>query len=1097
MKTRYFLALFISFLWSVELSYAQSKNDWENPEVNQINRLPSRATFYNFSSMETALGGDREKSDWYQSLNGDWKFNWVPKPLDKPSDFYQLDYQDQDWTNIEVPSNWEMKGFGRPIYTNSTYPFFNDYPNINHEDNPVGSYIKYFEVDDSWLDRDLILHFGGVTSAFYVWLNGELVGYSEDSRLAAEFEVSKYLKKGKNKLAVQVYRWSDGSYLEAQDHWRMSGIHREVYLLSTPKVRLNDFFVRTDLDEEFKDAQLQIRPEFVANVADRFIEKVGYFGNKSATKFDDWTLITQLYDAENKPVELPHEFKIGKYFTEWYPQRDNVYFGNLIEYKVQNPRKWSTDDPYLYKLVFTLKNEKGGEEQIVSTNIGFREIEFDAKGRLLVNGNMVKMIGVNRHDHHMENGKTLSRADIEEDVRLLKQFNFNAVRTSHYPNDPYFYDLCDREGLYVMDEANLETHGLRGELSNQPEWAKSFIERGIRMVERDKNHPSIIMWSLGNESGMGPNHAAMAAWIKDFDPTRKVHYEGAQGVPTAPNYKRKYYPANSGNPTDPYYVDMLSRMYSSPSELANLIESTSFDSRPVLLCEYAHAMGNSVGNMKEYWDVIYSYDRALGGFIWDWIDQGVVKQDENGVEYLAYGGDFGDTPNDGSFCINGIVAADRTPKPALFECKKVNQPVVIRTKNILEGSFEIYNRHHAKDLSSYQIKWTLLEDGKAIDSGEVARLSTKPYETESFEIKFKKPRAKAGKEYALRIEGFTTEDYFWAEKGHSVFYEQFELPMEQENNRIVKLKGSVQVNDTADSYEVSNTSFKASFSKETGFLTSYELDGKELILSPLKPNFWRAETENDRAYRRAYRRALKLKGERKWLNAVEDFKLQGINLEKSSDQTFVTITTDGVIETLATKLQLVYKVYSNGWVKVDYQVQVADGQPNLPKIGVSLDISDEYEQLSYYGKGPFENYADRNYGAELGFYTSKVSELDYMYIKPQEYGNRTDTRWFRLENKAGKGLLIKGEEALNFSISPYDLNNLESSNHTNELKIRDQLTLDIDHLQMGVGGDDSWSRKAQAHEEFLIKAGNYQYSFYFIPYSKAKDVQNPSALKLL
>ncbi|MFT7160514.1 MAG: beta-galactosidase [Bacteroidia bacterium] len=1073
------------------ISVAQ-QNHWENPAVNQVNRMPARSTFYNYTDQAAAFDNQREGSKWYKTLNGDWSFGWVPRPERAPVDFHLPAYDASEWYKIDVPSNWEMRGHGTPIYTNITHPFFNDYPNINDRKNPVGSYIRTFQVMDEWLDRDLILHFGGVSSAFYVWINGEYVGYSEDSRLPAEFEVSKFVKKGKNKIAVRVMRWSDGSYLEDQDHWRMSGIHREVYLLSVPKVRLSDFSIRTDLDEKYENGLLQIRPELVANVADKFTKDSGDFGSKSPTKFDNWTLEAQLVDDTNAPIGGSTSMKLGQYFNESYPARDNVYFGNLMEINVDAPKKWSSDDPYLYSLLLVLKDDEGNEMQHTSAKVGFRELVIDDRGRLLINGNPIKLIGVNRHDHSMTNGKAVTRRDMEADVRLMKQFNFNAVRTSHYPNDPYFYDLCDKYGLYVMDEANLETHDLGGELSNQQEWATSYLERAVRMVERDKNHPSIIIWSLGNESGTGPNHAAMAGWIKNYDPTRLLHYEGAQGDPTDSKYKPNFYDRRQGNPTDPRYVDMLSRMYPQPAELEMLINDTKFEKRPVLMCEYAHAMGNSLGNMKAYWNVIHKYDRALGGFIWDWIDQGILKEDENGKKFLAYGGDFMDRPNDGSFCINGIIAADRTPKPEIFECKKVNQPVVIKSIDALSGKFEIMNRHHAIDLSGYNIRWSVLENGHEIQSGKVAPLSTGPAKTESFSIEIEQIKPKVGSEYFVKFTGSLKMKPWWADQNHIVFAEQFELPIDVKVPSLTKISGTVSLVQNDEKFIVSGRGFSATISKENGLIESYILNGSELILSPLKPNFWRPETENDEAYRRTK----KQETEREWMNAGDDFKLNEIFVQALEESNVVTITAIGEIASMKSRIELVYDIYANGYVKVNYSLKTDAGGPNIPKIGMQFDVSQSCDQVSYYGKGPQANYADRKSAAEIGLYKSNVHELDYMYVKPQETGNRTGTRWFKLQNRLGRGFLIKGEQPINFSISPYSTTNLEKAQHTNELEDRNELTVNIDLIQMGVGGDNTWSFRAEAHEQYRIKPGAYSYSFYMIPLFRFKDAANPERIVL-
>lgn len=1069
------------------------QNDWENPAVNQINKLPARATFYSFENAEQAQKGDRTVSNNFKSLNGDWNFYWVATPAEASNSFQENEFDASTWNTIDVPSNWEMRGYGIPIYTNATYPFFSNFPYINHSDNPVGHYIKSFEIDESWDEKDVILHFGGVSSAFYVWVNGELVGYSEDTRLPSEFDITKHVKKGGNKIAVKVFRWSDGSYLEAQDHWRMSGIEREVYVEAVSKVRLSDFAVRTNFDKDYENALLQIRPEFIANIAEKYIEKVGHFGTiPLKTTVDDWTLTTQLIDAKGNVKGKGNVIQLKQYFGEFYPQRDNVYFG-MIETVVKSPRKWSAEDPYLYTLLLTVIDNNGNPVQFTSTKIGFRELNIDDRGRFLVNGNSVKMIGVNRHDHSMVNGKSVSRADMEADVKLLKQFNFNAVRTSHYPNDPYFYELCDTYGIYVMDEANLETHGVRGKLSNVSEWGSAYLERAIRMVERDKNHPSIVMWSLGNESGMGPNHAAMAGWIKEADPTRYIHYEGAQGDSSYETYKKNYFELGKGNPTDPKWVDMISRMYPQPKELQSLIDDTnSIDNRPVIMCEYAHAMGNSVGNMQAYWDVIYKNDRAIGGYIWDWIDQGILKKDENGVEFLAYGGDFGDTPNDGSFCINGIIASDRTPKPEIYECKKVNQPVVISEVNALKGEFKILNRHHAVDLSQYQLVWNLTENGVVIQTGNLESLATKPSEIGMLQIAFKRPKLKANSEYYLTIKGNLKTSNLWAKSGYTVFEEQFKLAYITENNSSVKFNKAaiLNTNETAEVIKIENKKIALVIDKKTGFISTYKTQGVDYFASPLKLNFWRPETENDAAYRRSKKQT----NERDWMQAGDRFVVQNVDVNSTNKEKIV-VTVKGEIINPKTSLIITYTIIGNGQIKVDYTANIDESGPNVPKIGMQFDISDQFSNVEYFGKGPHANYQDRQTGAFVNIYKGNAKTMNYGYVFPEEYGNHMDTRWFKVQNNSKKGLLISGKQPLNFSVLPYSTMNIEKATHTNELVGSGKLTVNIDLIQMGVGGDNTWSFRAEPYEEYLIKPGTYQYTFYISPLSSKTNKMNPKSIQ--
>ena len=662
----------ITALFSFSLLFSQGQsNDWENETVFEINKLPARATSYSYASVKDALKGDRKASKLVM-LNGPWKFNFVKDDEQRPMDFFKEDFNGKDWDYIPVPSNWEVEGYGQPIYTNSFYPFSPDvldtWPRVNrprppyiYRDNPVGSYYRDFELPADWNEQRIILHFGGVSSAFYCWVNGNQVGYSQGSRLPAEFDISDFVKPGKNRLAVQVFRWCDGSYLEDQDMWRLSGIHREVMLMAEPKVALKDFFVKTILDAEYGDARLEIRP------------KVSAWGAKN---LEEWKLSAVLHDAAGTPVPgVAMETDLNNIWNERHPQRDRVKFA-LMEAQVRRPMLWSAEKPHLYSLVFSLKDPEGKLVEARSVKVGFRKIEISEKGELLVNGKSIKLKGVNRHDHDHKHGKALTREDMEQDIALLKQFNFNSVRTSHYPNDPYVMDLCDKYGLYVMDEANMETHGTGGLIPQSPTWPYSIMSRHVRLVERDKNHPSVIFWSLGNECGTGPAFAASAGWIKDYDPTRLLHYEGAQGDHTARGYKEgKQGLSLVLNPDDAPFVDVISRMYATLEDL-DAMSSALHVNRPIIMCEYVHAMGNSIGNYGEYWDMIWERSNLIGGYIWDMIDQGLETKNVFGEKYLAYGGDFKDVPNDGNFCINGVFTSDRKPHPHAWEVKYINQPVV-------------------------------------------------------------------------------------------------------------------------------------------------------------------------------------------------------------------------------------------------------------------------------------------------------------------------------------------------------------------------------------------------------------------------------------
>jgi len=1047
----------------VMLFFASGKaqnNDWENEQVTGINKMPARATSWSYASPSDALTSDRAQSRML-SLNGRWKFHFEADSKNRPKDFYRNDALYKEWDDIDVPSCWEMKGYGTPIYTNSTYPFTNNPPFIDRE-NPVGSYVKKFRLPEEWSNDRIILHFGGISSAGYVWLNGQLVGYSQDSRLPAEFDVTSLVRKGENTLAVQVFRWSDGSYLEDQDHWRMSGIHREVLVLAQPKVSINDFFVRTKFDEDLENALLQVRPEILAP---RDADTRG------------WTIETQLYRPDRQPeFKEPVSLEVNRVRDENYPQRDHVYFG-MIEKQVTSPAKWSAENPVLYTLVLTLKNEKGEVVEARSCQVGFRSVSTEG-GVFRVNGKAVKLYGVNRHEHSPEGGKTLTREEMLKDVLLMKEHNLNAVRTCHYPDDPYFYELCDQYGLYVLDEADIETHGGGGYLTNQPQWHAAFADRIIRMVERDKNHASVVIWSLGNESGTGPNHAGPAGWIHDFDPTRPVHYEGAQGDPDNPAYKRpgskEYHEIKDyANPTDPSFVDMLSRMYPTVDELEAMAVSP-YIKRPIVMCEYDHSMGNSTGNLKEYWDVIRSHKNLMGGFIWDWIDQGLLKTDENGVKYWAYGGDYGDTPNDGNFCINGIINPDRTVKPAMAECKYVFQPVEWKAGDLENNLVYLKNRSFFTSLDEYEIDWSVSRYGKVVETGVLDPVNLQPGESKLVSVPFKKTAGDA--EYWLRLSAHLKKDTNWAKAGFEVAEEQFLIP----GSKPVQLanpstrKPVQTLVDNENELVLGDKDFNVIFDKKSGYLKSYEVNGTELISSELKPNFWRPGTDNDRGGWRVDSRLSD------WEEIASGMTLNDFKINQAEGET--TVST--VLGNRGVQLKLTYKVTSDARVKVNYAVTIPDQLSEPLRVGMTATASKSLSNMSFYGKGPEENYSDRNHGVETGVYSGKVKDFIFQYILPQENGNHTGVRWLSLSNDQGRGLLIVGDQPLSASVWPYTAEMIQQAKHTNELKDADAFTLNIDLVQAGVGGTDSWSLHARPLDPYRLLDKSYAYSFTLLPFPK-------------
>jgi Beta-galactosidase/beta-glucuronidase len=1061
---------------------AATPPDWENEQVFQINREPARATFTSYATADQALANERGKSPWYKSLNSKdaWRFNWVPHPDLRPRDFFKPGFDDSSWKTIPVPANWEMHGYGTPMYVSAGYAFKIDPPRVMGEPksdyttfkerNPVGSYRRTFQTPANWAGRRVFIHFGGVQSAFYVWLNGQRIGYSEGSMEPAEFELTPYLKDdgSKNLLAVEVYRWSDGSYLEDQDSWRFSGIFREVFLYSTADVRIADFAVRTDLDENYRDAKLLIKPEITTRRTDSLA---------------GWTIRAQLHDAAGKPVlenPLSHEIepilnreRKADIMNDRTPQRGHAKFA-WLEATISNPAKWTAETPNLYTLVLTLHDDKGEVVEATSTRVGFREIEI-RDGRFLVNGQPVRFRGVNRHEHDPEHARVVSYQRMVEDIVLMKQANINAVRTSHYPNDPRWYSLCDYYGLYVIDEADIETHGLRGELASDPRWHGAFLDRAIRMAERDKNHPSIVMWSLGNESGYGPNFAAVSAWLREFDPTRPIHYEGAQG-----------------KPTDPHTVDVISRFYprvmepyleadpdvESPEnarwERLLEIATDPADNRPVLTSEYAHAMGNALGNFKEYWDEIYWHPRMLGGFIWEWVDQGLTKTAPDGTKFTAYGGEFGDKPNHGNFSIKGLVFANRTPQPKYWEVKKVYQPLLIEPRDLTPGKTQIRitNRHHHVNLNQFEARWYVHADGEIVQEGVLPSLNIRPGADPEVSVPVAEiPTPRPGADYWLRVSLHTKGKSPWAPAGHEIAWEQFQLKLPETPAPVFAptTPPAITVTDDAgDRVQIASSAFKAVFSRAAGTLVSLDFGYGELLAPtppPVAPEtttqkpthapagptlqLYRAPTNNDRGFGR-------------WFN--RDWEASGLNAVTRTVNSFAVsqdIPGGPVrIETIATSAipkgtfshRAVWTLHGDGTIELKNDFTPAGEWPVLPRIGVTFRLASEYKILRWYGRGPFENYPDRQAAAAMGLWSGTVADQYVPYVRPQENGAKTDVRWLALTNATGRGLVITaGEPLAAMSALPFTAHDLASVRNEYQLKPRDETVVSLDARHLGLG----------------------------------------------
>ncbi|WP_284219130.1 glycoside hydrolase family 2 TIM barrel-domain containing protein [Agaribacter marinus] len=1056
---------------------AYQSKDWESPEVISRNRLPTRSVPYSYVNIDDALSLDRERSQ-YINLNGDWAFKFQYDDEDIDQGFVTETFDHSSWQTLPVPSNVELHGFDIPFYTNTDLPFYsnktgNPLPDTSpliSRANPVSKYIHDFELPKGWQEQEIILHFGGISSAYYVWVNGHKVGYSQGSMLPAEFDVTAYVKPGKNKIALQVMRWSDGSYLEGQDMWKLSGIHREVLLLARPKVAIKDFFARPTLSEDYTKGHLRIRP---------------FLTSSNNDMLKGWRVESQLY-LNDKAVLANSQSVPADAIMQQYPQRENIQF-DIFSLEVDKPLLWSAEQPNLYTLVMSLYDDQNNLIEAKSARVGFRDVKLNKDtGQLLINGKSIKLIGVNRHDHHAVRGKALTREDLERDLRMMKQNNFNAVRTAHYPNDAYLLELADQYGLYVMDEANVESHMFGGQFSNDPMWVPAIMDRITRMVHRDKNHPSIISWSLGNESGMGPAHAAAASWIKDYDPSRFVHYEGAQSLQEHPEFieppKTWYWVPETleklgrhtplANPTDPPYVDVISRMYPSLDYLKGLSDSP-YIKRPIVMCEYSHAMGNSLGNLDEFWVLIWERDNLIGGFIWDWMDQGLEHTNEDGVKFLAYGGDFGDVPNSNAFNQNGIVDSYGNPTPELHHAKYVFQPFWFTADDIASGKITIKNRQFHSDASDYTFNWQLMADDTALTGGSIEVEDFAPQSTKTVNVDLPSTQAVAGVRYWLRISAHVKNTTQWSDAGAEMAKEKFELPwfIAKDKNQ-ENVSDTIIVENTNSALRLGNTEFSAVFDKKTGWLSSLTYKGENVLVAPLKANFWRPQTDNDaRAWKSHNTLAF-------WKTAQRQLSLSNFEYKRDNDTHLVSIT-----HTIDDKVTFSheYKLFGNGHIEVNVDFVGAPNLPSLKRIGMQTGVNASLDNVRYYGRGPYENYIDRNSSAEINIYDDKASNMFYHYMVPQENGNRTDIDWWKMSNSKGSALFIDGKTALSMSVWPYSQVNIDSADHPYDLEAQGFNTLNIDFIQSGVGGTDSWTALGAPLEKYQVRSGKYKYSFSLSP----------------
>ena len=1008
-----------------------SPHDWENPRLLQRSRQPAYATSVPYQDRETALRGERGESRFFQLLNGSWQFHYLPSPAGVPPDFFEEAFDSASWASLPIPSCWQMHGYGRPQYTNTKYPYPVDPPFVPTE-NPVGLYRRTFTVPPDWSEMQVFLEFGGVDSAFYVWLNGRPAGYSQGSHMPSEFDVTSFLTAGTNTLAVQVFQWSDGSYLEDQDQWRLSGIFRDVCLIARPAaVSVRDVQIRTTFDGTL-DLRLEMRGDAPCRV--------------SAAIYDGETVIAE----QAVPGTGTRAAQIS----------------------VPQPRLWSAEVPNLYTLLVTLADAAGRTLTVERFRVGFRELKV-AEGRLLVNGTPVTLKGVNRHDTHPDLGHFTPREHMRRDIVLMKQHNLNCVRTSHYPNDPYWLDLCDEYGLYVIDEADLEAHGFGdagdwSRLSNDPLWQQAYVDRAERMVQRDKNHPAIIFWSLGNESGYGPNHLAMVDAIKALDPTRFVHYETSYIL-------------------DDVGVDVISRMYTDVPGI--IAEGRKDDLRPFFLCEYAHAMGNGPGSLKDYWDAINMYPRLLGGCVWEWADHGIRQKTNSGEEWFAYGGDFGDVPNDGSFCIDGLTSPDRVPHPGLLELKKVIAPVWAEPKDLASGIVTVHNRYDFSALAHLEMSWSVQCGGEVTQQGTLAMPDIPAGGSAEVTVPY---RLTLSGDVWLNLAWTLAADCKWARRGHEVAWAQLALPVPAASAPLLRPEAmpALAAVETEQALEISGIDFQVVFEKQRGLLSQWVYQNAPLLTSGPNLCVWRAPTDNDVALAVEWRQA----GLDRLVPRFEALRWERLSPQSVRVETRQVLAPVSQFPAFAAAFQ--YTVYGSGEIVLETHVLPLRTLPPLPRLGLQLSLPAGFDRFAWYGLGPHESYPDRRESVKVGLYSGSVQDQFETYIRPQENGNKSDVRWASLTDARGLGLFAaphpltnEGQSLLNVSVHHFTPEDLTAAKHTFDLAPRAETILHLDFVQGGLG---SQSCGPGPMPPYLLQPAETRFAVRFTPFSQ--EAVTPASL---
>jgi beta-galactosidase len=1063
----------------MDSSLFYKSKDWQNHHVRQISREISHSSWGAYEGEKQAASYDRTISSYYMPLDGKWKFMLADSPENAPGDFFMPEYDTNLWSDIMVPGNWEIQGFGKPIYTNYCYPFKYEAPGENYicepslqakkgisarynppyvpSENPTGCYVRTFELPGEWKERRIFIHFDGVESAFYLWINGKPVGYSQDSKLPAEFEISQYLQSGINTVALMVLRFCDGVWMEDQDYWHISGIYRSVCLYAKPRIHIRDIKAEATPDEHGSGGLFR-----------------AWCHVRTDEGYSDYTVKMRIYDnkgskllEENSPIPVTTPL----YGYNWYnnsnrntdklplPEKGAAFFN----VKLSNIKTWSFDEPNLYTVTFALIDPDDNETDFESCRTGFRKIAIK-DGMIYLNNKRMIYRGVNRHEYAYGSGRAVTKEHMRKEIYLMKQFNFNAVRSCHYPDDPYWYDLCDELGMCVVCETNAESHGVGGNLTVNPDWAEALLERAVRMVMTHKNHPCIFSWSLGSETGCGPAHAAMANWIRDYDKTRTVQYE--TGHPGA------------------NISDIRCPMYARVWQIKEMLADAK-DIRPVVLIEYAYSMSNSGGGIFKYWDLVERFSRFQGGFVWDWQDKAMNARTADGNEFWGYGGDFDEFIDPlvvPYMCANGVVAPDLTPKPSAYEIKNCQSPIKIDAIDANAGRFVLRNRCQDWSADHYAILWEITANGETVKSGQITHLKTGPMCDEEFLIDVDTDK-KPGRRYFLNTYICLNHNTVWTKKGMEVYRKQFELKGAGRLPAVFPEFTPAALDETSEHIIITGNDIRICFDKNNGLICDFIIKEKRFMVSGVIENFFRAPTGIDRATEIEVIGILK-----DWLAAGYDrveripagIKASGLSDGRVRVETFTNLMT--VNGQYGIKSKMVYLIDGDGKMNIQVELDMDPSLSHAPRAGVKMVLPGGFERLRWFGRGPWDNYADRKSSAMVGIYNSTVAAQDFPYIPPCECGGKEDTCWIELTDKEGKGLLITGGAPFHFDVHHLDVHDFTEAKHFHQLKKRWEIYLNIDTAHAGLGGDDGWS--PNLHPEYRVMPRNYQFRLEITPLIK-------------